>query len=259
VHTNNELKTKTANEIKQKEYYNSIATTYDKHYANPSAIQYRSEVFDRFLNDQKIELKNLKVLDAMCGGGENAFYFAQKGALVSGIDISEAQCKFFAQRFPQSTIKCESIFSSGFNDSEFDFIVTESLHHLHPNVEEGVREMIRILKPGGYLMIWEPSSGSLLDLARKLWYKLDHKYFEDNEQSIDIKLVTRYLSKEARLIKSHFGGNIGHLFVMSSMQMRIPTAIVKLYAKLFLYGEKIIEKFQTQITSCWVLGIYKKN
>jgi ubiquinone/menaquinone biosynthesis C-methylase UbiE len=40
-----------------------------------------------------------------------------------------------------------------------------------------MKEFYRILKPGGHLLLWEPSAGSILNLLRKIWYKLDKKYF----------------------------------------------------------------------------------
>ena len=204
-------------ELRQKRYYNEIAATYDHHYGNPSAIRYRAEVFDRFLAELDVDWSNSRILDAMCGGGENAAYFAKRGARVVGIDISEAQCEFFRARFPDAEIACHSIFDAPFKDASFDFVVTESLHHLHPNVELGLREIARLVKPDGYFMAWEPVSGSALDTLRKVWYKLDRRYFQDNEASVDLDAVTESLAPELDLVKVRYGGNVAHLFVMSSM------------------------------------------
>ena len=56
-------------ELKQKNYYNSIAKDYDVHYHSDYALKYRYKIYDEFLGD--LDISNYKVLDAMCGGGEN--------------------------------------------------------------------------------------------------------------------------------------------------------------------------------------------
>ena len=229
-------------EQEQRDYYNRIAGVYDSHYANPEALRYRSGVFDRFLPGE--DYKGRAVLDAMCGGGENSVYFHARGASITGVDISQAQCEFFQQRFPDANCVCASVLQSGLPAASFDLVVTESLHHLHPHVRAGFQELIRVLKPGGRLLVWEPSSGSLLDLARKLWYRLDSGFFEDNESSIDFRRLSRDAEEQLDLLRLQYGGNLGHLFVMSSMQFRIPPRLVRWYAPLLLWLEPLLEKIQ---------------
>lgn len=244
-------------ELQQKEYYNQIASTYDKHYGSPWALDYRSQVLHQAL--KKIDLKNKRVLDACCGGGENSFFFKNQGSSVVGVDISEAQCEHYRKRFPEGEVVCGSVLKTGFPDNSFDIVVTESLHHLHPYVNDGIQEIIRILKPGGHFLLWEPSAGSALDLARKAWYKLDRQYFEDNESSIDVQRITRTYEEQLKPEHESYGGNIAHLFVMSSMHFRIPQWLVRLYAPLFIRLEFWIQMLQTRFTSCWVLALYQKK
>ena len=83
---------------RQREYYNRIAVTYDQHYASEENLRYRKYVFEQVFG--KRDLGGLRVLDAMCGGGENSTYFVARGCEVTGVDISEQQCALYAQRFP---------------------------------------------------------------------------------------------------------------------------------------------------------------
>lgn len=55
-------------EVDQKEYYNRIAEEYDRHYANKYALKYRYGIYDGIFNN--VNLKNMHILDAMCGGGQ---------------------------------------------------------------------------------------------------------------------------------------------------------------------------------------------
>jgi SAM-dependent methyltransferase len=244
-------------EKEQRDYYNRIAGVYESHYGNPQALRYRGEVFDRFLPGENFE--GLQVLDAMCGGGENSVYFHSRGASVTGVDISEAQCEFFQKRFPDASAVCASILQSGLPSESFDLVVTESLHHLHPHVQAATRELIRVLKPGGKLLVWEPSSGSLLDLARKLWYRLDSEYFEDNEASIDFRRLNLDTEDHLDCLRLVYGGNFAHFLVMSSMQFRIPPGLVRWYAPFLLWLEPWVEKLQGRLLSSWGLALYRKR
>ena len=244
-------------EREQRDYYNRIADVYESHYSNPDALRYRKEVFDRFLPEQSFS--GVQVLDAMCGGGENSVYFSARGATITGVDISQAQCDFFQQRFPDATIVCASILDSGLAAESFDLIVTESLHHLHPHVEAATQALIGLLKPGGRLLVWEPNSGSVLDSLRKIWYRLDSDFFEDNEASIDFRRLALNTRSQLLQERLQYGGNFAHLFVMSSMQFRIPPTAVSWYAPFLLWLEPLVEKIQGRFFSCWGLGLYQKR
>ncbi len=243
-------------EVTQKSYYNNIAELYDKHYASPYALEYRHWVYDMVFNN--MELKGKLALDAMCGGGEATTYLLKRGAKVVGLDISEECCKIYQQKFPQNKVICASILNTDFKDNYFDIIITDSLHHLHPNVEKGLIEIHRILKPDGYFCCWEPNYKSLFDLLRRLWYKTDPKFFEQNEQSIDISLFKRKFNNKFEIIKTVYGGNIAYLLVNSSMIFRIPLNIVKYYYKPLIFIEKILTNIQPAIFSLFVLCLLKK-
>lgn len=244
-------------EKRQKKYYDEIALQYDEHYAHPAALQYRSQIYDQFL--KSVDLRGKNVLDALCGGGQSTDYFLRKEAHVTGLDISEQQCKLFRARFPDTEIKCESVINTSFDDQAFDFIVADSLHHTHPYFDKCMEEFHRILKPGGQLMAWEPSAGSVFDKVRKYWYRKDAKFFEDNEAAIDVKRMMKDHGNIFSLENQLYGGNFGYLFVLLSMPMRIPTKFVPYYAPFAMGVDRAIQKVQTRLTSLWVLLLLEKK
>ncbi|MCI5116871.1 MAG: class I SAM-dependent methyltransferase [Candidatus Electrothrix sp. LOE1_4_5] len=243
-------------EQRQCAYYDRIAKTYDQHFANPYALQYRYQVFQDFLGE--LSFKEQRVLDAMCGGGENSGFFLQQGANVTGIDISRQQCELYKKRYPNATCLCSSILNTGLPDGSFDFVITESLHHLPPKIDEGVYELSRLLRPGGILMIWEPATGSLLDLARKIWYRLDRRFFEENESAIAVEELAHRHAGQLQLNRLEYGGNVAHLFVQSSMQFRIPLSWLPRYAPFLIRLEPRIQKLQGRRTACWAAVLFKK-
>lgn len=150
----------------QQEYFNKISEVYDLRYTKKESLDYKNKLLKDFLGSKIFDCRI--VLDAMCGGGQSTAFFLKKGAKVVGIDISEKQCDKFKQRFPNTQIICGSILSTNLENENFDYF-TDSLHHLHPDINQGLNELIRLLKPSGTFIIWEPSAGSIFDLARKLW------------------------------------------------------------------------------------------
>ena len=137
-------------------------------------------------------------------------------------------------------------------------VVAESLHHLRPHVADGMGEILRVLKPGGHLLIWEPSAGSLLDLFRKIWYRIDKSHFLESEKSIDLRELVEVAGRGVQLEKSRYGGNFGFIFVFSAMHLRIPVKLIGYYAPLFMVLERVINKIQGKFLACWVMALFKK-
>ncbi|MCG8605930.1 class I SAM-dependent methyltransferase [bacterium] len=244
-------------ERQQKAYYDSIAGQYDDHYSERAALKYRYWVYDFALKE--VHLKGRTVLDAMCGGGQGTGYLMARDANVVGLDISEKCCDIYRRRYSKARIVCSSILQTGFPDSYFDIIITDSLHHLPPNLEAAIAEIDRILKPGGYLCCWEPNANSLPDYLRRVWYRLDTKFFRENEQSISIDWLKRKYNDRFEVVSTTYGGNVAYLLVNCSMALRIPPRIVSVYAPALLFGERVLTPFQPKFMSLWVLCLIRKT
>lgn len=241
----------------QKEYYDKISNEYDMHYAGNDAIKYRHEIYKIFLGN--INFSNLEILDAMCGGGQSTGFFLSRGGTVTGVDISTGQCENFKKRHPDCNIYCSSILNNGLPDNKYDFIITDSLHHIHPNVDKCMEEFYRLLKPSGKLMLWEPSANSIFDYIRKLWYKKDTKYFQDNEAAIDIIKLSKDNEDRFKLIKKKYGGNFGYVLILLTMAMRMKNKRKKYFFSFILSIEKFINKLQNKYIALWVLALYEKK
>jgi len=244
-------------EVDQKEYYNRITEEYDLHYANKYALKYRYGIYHKIFSN--INLKTMHILDAMCGGGESTGYFFRHGALVTGLDISENCCAIYRKRYPECSVVCSSILDTQFAGSSFDIVMTGSLHHLHPYVNQGMDEIRRILKPGGYFCCWERILHSLAYLLRKSLYRMDARYFLENEGSIDIKRLVQTQAHHFQMVDCVYGGNLAYLFVNLSMALRIPVRIVKFYSPLFIVAESFLDRFQPKFLSCWALCLLRKK
>ncbi len=247
-----------ASEQAQKELYDSLAGDYSQHYGDEWSQKYRR----RFINEPMlgpVDLQGKRVLDAICGSGESTGYLLEKGAEVTGLDISEKEMLQFEQSWPQCRTHYASILNTGLPDNSFDCVVVVSgLHHVHPHVPDAIREIHRLLVPGGYFCFTEPHTGSLPDVARRLWYRHDD-FFADNEAAIDLDGLKLEFGHEFEVCAQKYTGNVGHLFVLQSLVLGLPLRWKRYYAPVMLALEGVIEKLQGKRLGCFAVCRWQKK
>lgn len=243
----------------QKEHYDRIAALYEAHYWDTSSVKYRLKfIYDPLF--EGLDLAGKRVLDAMCGGGSRTVsYLLSKGARVTGLDISGEEIKSFQKFWPDCEAVCASILDSGFEDETFDCVaVIGGLHHMHPRLNETVEEIHRILKVGGLFCFMEPYTGSAPDQIRKLWYKHD-PFFEDNEAAINLNEMKKDFAAQFVFNKEEYLGNLAYLFVLNSMIFRVPLRLKAFYARPLISIESLINKVQGKLFSCFVICQWQKR
>ena len=130
-----------------------------------------SGVTDWGLGHVKVE-KNFTILDIGCGGGrtiQKLATIASEGK-VYGVDYSPASvasarrtnADFIAQG--RVEIQQASVVRLPFPDGMFDVVTAIETHYYWPNLVEDLREVMRVIKPGGtLLLIAEAYRGSRFD------------------------------------------------------------------------------------------------
>lgn len=247
-----------ASERQQQEHYDEIAADYEAHYSDEWSLEYRR----RFIYDpmfEGIDLSGMEVLDAMCGSGQTTSYLLTRGAKVTGLDISNEVLDQFQERWPETKVVKRSLLDSGLPDNSFDCVsVVGGLHHIHPEMKAAVREIHRVLKPGGYFCFMEPHTGSFPDVIRRVWYRFD-RFFSDNEAAIDITRMQRDFADRFTLRRAKYQGNIAFLLVLNSLIFRIPASSKKIFAPSLMKVEPVINKLQTKFTSCFAVAQWQKK
>jgi SAM-dependent methyltransferase len=242
----------------QKLHYDRIAQEYEAHYDDSCSKRYRDRFLHRTMFDG-IDLAGLKVLEAMCGSGQTIQFLLSRGALVTGLDISNETICSFSRRWPQCRAICASLLDSGLESDSFDAVsIVGGLHHLPPHVEEAIGEIHRILRPGGYLCFAEPHKGSFPDLIRQLWYKYD-SLFASNEEAIDTSELKRKFASKFYFKGERYLGNVAYMFVLNSMIFRIPLRLKPLYSPALMHLESVINLFQSKMTACLVVCQWQKR
>lgn len=114
---------------------------------------YNNPAFLWFVGD----LKGKTVLDAGCGEGYNTRLLAKLGASMTGVDISPKMIEFALEEEQNRTLGIRyevASFSdlSLFEDESFDVVVSFMALMDCPNYKGAVKEVLRVLRPGGELV-----------------------------------------------------------------------------------------------------------
>jgi len=245
-------------ELGQKELFDRIAVDYEAHYDDESSRHFR----DRFIYPHllgRIDFRNTRVLEAMCGSGQVTRQLLGRGATVVGIDISQSQVALFKRKFPRCAAVCASVSDLAFESASFDHvIVMGGLHHTHPQLVGTITEIHRVLKPGGYLCFSEPHAGSFPDLIRKVWYRID-PLFLSNEAAVDFRLLKRVFADRFSFGPEKYLGNIGYLLIFNSLIFRVPLRLKAAYAPAMMKVERALSVFHGPRVSCFMVSQWQKR
>jgi len=247
-----------AAELLQRKHYDRIAEDYEAHYGDSCSREYRQRFIYQPMFDG-MNLDGMKVLDAMCGSGHTTEYLLSRGAHVTGLDISPAEINHFGARCPEAIGICRSLLDSQLDADSFDCVaVVGGLHHLHPHLDAAMREIHRVLKPGGYFCFMEPHAGSIPDVVRGFWYRFDN-LFSDNEAAIDIARLQLEFSERFTFTRTRYEGNVAFLLVLNSLIFRLPLRLKPIYSPALMACEAAIGALQSKLTACFAIGQWRKK
>ncbi|MEM3364615.1 MAG: class I SAM-dependent methyltransferase [Candidatus Micrarchaeia archaeon] len=133
------------------------------------------------------ELEGKTMLDAGCGTGEKAVYFAKLGARVTALDINEKQLSYAKRLAKKHDVSdniefvCDDILTFNLG-KKFDFVLCSGVLHHTPNVSLGVSSLSRHLKPNGRIILGLYNKYSRVHYRTVRW--LLHSAFNKNPQRI---------------------------------------------------------------------------
>jgi SAM-dependent methyltransferase len=104
--------------------------------------------------------RDRRILDAGCGPGGNGAWLAEHGTVV-GVDVSPDALTFVRARRPETRPVRASIAALPFPDASFDVVVGITVLYTIDDDHRALRELARVLAPGGALLLFEPAFESL--------------------------------------------------------------------------------------------------
>ena len=101
--------------------------------------------------------KDLAVLEVGCGLGTDGAQFAKAGADYTGIDLTEAAVDLAKRRFElfqlPGAFRVADAEHLDFPDNSFDLVYSHGVLHHTPDTAAAVREIHRVLRPGGKAVV----------------------------------------------------------------------------------------------------------
>jgi SAM-dependent methyltransferase len=152
--------------------------------------------------------KGAKCLELGTGGGQNAVKYVELGFNVHGVDSSDELLQS-AQKFTSHTNKLE--FSNvdlnskmPFDDASFDLVVVIGTLQYLMEPSACVKEVNRVLKPGGYFIVCQRNALSFNVLRRPISFlccALSSEGFEWGGRNVATAIGTAEEGKKSVLIK----------------------------------------------------------
>lgn len=130
--------------------------------ANPE-VAFQLFAFDRAniraLQHMDLDRESARILDVGCGNGIGLIQMLRLGfdaKRMSGIDIDEDRIAQAHERLPLSDVRCGDAQHMPYADGSFDIVMESTMFVLMPSEETArniAKEMVRVARPGGYLML----------------------------------------------------------------------------------------------------------
>jgi 2-polyprenyl-3-methyl-5-hydroxy-6-metoxy-1,4-benzoquinol methylase len=119
------------------------------------------------------------VLDIGCGLGNDTSRFARGGARITGIDIAPNAIRLSEENFRQRGLAGRFEVMDGeataYPDASFDFVYCHTVLHFTPHPERMVREIHRVLRPGGRAVLMMVNARSWMRaMHRAAKVEIDH-------------------------------------------------------------------------------------
>jgi ubiquinone/menaquinone biosynthesis C-methylase UbiE len=136
--------------------------------------------------------KGLRVLEIGCGLGTDGAGFARAGAVYTGVDLTEAATSLARRRFELEGLAGEFRVADAealeFADESFDLVYSHGVLHHTPDTAAAVREIHRVLAPGGRAVVM-------------LYHRDSYNY------RVNIGVLRRF---GARLLRTEAGVRVAH-------------------------------------------------
>lgn len=95
------------------------------------------------------------VLDVACGTGDMVCNLVQRGCTVTGVDLSEEMLAIARRKTALASFQLADAEHLPFPDGSFDAVTCAFGVRNFVHLEKGLGEMLRVLKPGGRMVILE--------------------------------------------------------------------------------------------------------
>lgn len=108
---------------------------------------------------EKLDLlkPDCKILEIGCGIGSIVNYLTLKGFDVVGTDISSKAINYGRKKYPETTLEVVPAEHLPYSNNAFEVVLSFDLFEHIADTEQHIKEVKRVLKPGGYYLFQTPN------------------------------------------------------------------------------------------------------
>ena len=217
----------------QQQHYERIHDAYAAHYYDATSLEYRR----RFILDVLFEgadLSGQHVVDLASGSGFNSLLVRDRWPTVrlEGLDISNSACADYVRYTGNPAHRIDLTAECIGLDTRFDAAcMIGGLHHCTNDLSAALRNVARLVRPGGEFFFYEPNAAYFLQRVRDIWYKRDDLFDETSERALDHdELVSQAAGLFAPMRLKYLGGP-AYFVILNSLVLRVPLSTKRWLAK----------------------------
>ena len=217
------------------EYYTKSKRASDEYFDDITRKRYRHHYHLPELFEQIGDGHGKKMLEIGCGIGIDTVSLARKGFDITAIDLTESAITISRERAQKLGLPINYQVGNAerldFKDDTFDVVYSFGVIHHTPNIKQAVREIHRVLKPGGkaYIMIY--AKYSLVNAIHVL-FRIPYESPKDLKDHAPV--VIRSSKEESRDLFREFQNVSLHADYPFTYGMRFIAGWVPVPAKKFL-------------------------
>jgi SAM-dependent methyltransferase len=189
-----------------------------------------------------------RVLDLGCGAGHFLAWLERRDAFrLDGLDLSEASVRAARHLTSGAEVVVGDAESLPYPDASFDRVVCNgSIHHM-PHVEVALRELYRVVVPGGRIVLYEPTATKFANWVRAIALRGDRYESpadHDHKHELDPDRLPLLLS-DAGFEVASVSRHDWLAYPFSGMYMNLPTGHARGAMQMLVRAEARLDKVKS--------------
>jgi SAM-dependent methyltransferase len=230
-------------EHRQKEHYEAIHDAYEAHYYDKTSMAYRH----RFIYGplfEGVQVNGSSVADLACGSGHNSLALRQyfPSVQTTGYDISEAACRDYQTHTGSAAHQVDLTGLLKPVETHDAAIVVGGLHHCVVDLAATFRNIARMVRPGGRLLMMEPNDDFFLSAVRRVWYRSDSWFEADSEAALKHDEIAAQAAPYFVPKRVVYLGGPAFYLILNSLIMRVPLSAKPYLAPVLFPVERLYNR-----------------
>lgn len=227
----------------QKAHYESIHEDYEAHYYDRSSMAYRHRFIYRVLFEG-LQLHGALVADLACGSGHNSIalrhYYPSVRTI--GYDISASACRDYKLRTGADAHEIDLTRPAEAQIVHDAALIIGGLHHCVTDMKTTLENIARMVRPGGCLLMMEPSEDFFLSAIRRVWYRKDKWFEADTEAALKHDELAAQAAPYFVPKGLQYVGGPAFYLILNSLVTRVPLKAKGPLSQLLFPAEAIYNK-----------------